>query len=77
MAILWTYKNGKAEGRLTGPSGRKPPAAARFDADGTVIIEKVLEGDSGEQLALLAPAAQTGEGLSTESAGPLFGKSKE
>jgi len=57
---------------------RKRPAQVQFDADGTLMAsERLLEGDRGDQLALLAAPAQTGEGLTPESAGPLFSGDEE
>jgi hypothetical protein len=43
----------------------------RFTDAGEVVAEKLLEGDRGEQGALLAAPAQTGEGLALKTL-PLF-----
>jgi hypothetical protein len=44
----------------------------RFTSEGEVVAEPLLEGDSGDQLALFAPPTQTGESLALETAGPMF-----
>jgi hypothetical protein len=43
-----------------------------FDATGAPVEKPVMPGDTGTQGALLGSPAQTGEGLTTQSAGPLF-----
>src|SRR5581483_3964283 len=45
---------------------------ARFTAEGEIVREPGLPGDRGEQGALLGSPQRSGEGLTTESAGPLF-----
>lgn len=53
------------------------PRRARFTADGDIVTEEVLAGDRGVQGSLLPTPTQSGEGLATETAGPLFRIGKE
>ncbi len=74
------------QGTVLGPHGRpiekidfdpttpgiQTEAQARFNAQGETVAEPLMKGDRGQQGSLLGSPQQTGEGLSTESAGPLF-----
>lgn len=50
------------------------PEQSRFTPEGDIVSEPVLPGDAGQQGDLLGAPAQTGEGLTIESAGALFSR---